>query len=227
MLPLYNIFRRHYFKNYTFKWHAFKTSPHSRLEGTFGDIGHSLQWIDLAITFNLKGLRPSTRFGYCPIWTRCCETLRGLFGCRSCDGGLVVPFHSHEVGWPEAPCSHSAIMLSNFNTRDLFNHFFCETAKGNPGLWWVEHSVMWGQRELVWWKSIFISPISCFYPSIFLWIYFLSGCFFLSFCLPPLAVTVVLSGTQTQDSMYVYASEVAIGGIGRGCCCWLLWMEVV
>ncbi|KAL3040482.1 hypothetical protein OYC64_011491 [Pagothenia borchgrevinki] len=26
-------------------------------------------------------------------------------------------------------------MLSNFNTRDLFNHFFCETAKGNPGLW--------------------------------------------------------------------------------------------
>lgn len=51
------------------------------------------------------------------------------------------------VGWPGAPCSHSAIMLSNFNTRDLFNHFFCETAKGNPGLWWVEHCGMWGQRD--------------------------------------------------------------------------------
>ncbi|KAG7273935.1 hypothetical protein CRUP_011071 [Coryphaenoides rupestris] len=26
-------------------------------------------------------------------------------------------------------------MLSNFNSKDLFNHFFCKTAKGNPGLW--------------------------------------------------------------------------------------------
>ncbi|KTG35667.1 hypothetical protein cypCar_00000077 [Cyprinus carpio] len=26
-------------------------------------------------------------------------------------------------------------MLGNFNTRNLFNHFFCETAKGNPELW--------------------------------------------------------------------------------------------
>ncbi|KAJ8010724.1 hypothetical protein DPEC_G00078140 [Dallia pectoralis] len=26
-------------------------------------------------------------------------------------------------------------MLGNFNSRDLFNHFFCDTAKGNPDLW--------------------------------------------------------------------------------------------
>ncbi|RXN34664.1 ligand of Numb X 2 [Labeo rohita] len=26
-------------------------------------------------------------------------------------------------------------MLGNFNSRNLFNHFFCETAKGNPELW--------------------------------------------------------------------------------------------
>lgn len=44
---------------------------------------------------NIKGFRSSTRFGFWPVWTRCCETLRGLLGCRSCDGGLVVPYRSH------------------------------------------------------------------------------------------------------------------------------------
>lgn len=88
---------------------------------------------------------PSICLGFWPIWTRCCETLRGLLGCGSCDRGLVVPYRSHGFARPGAPCSHSgfrsgfrlrsATMLSNFNTRDLFNHFFCETAKGNPGLW--------------------------------------------------------------------------------------------
>ncbi|MEQ2168567.1 hypothetical protein GOODEAATRI_016030 [Goodea atripinnis] len=68
-----------------------------------------------------------------------------LYMLASCQGYyLITPTQADHppfmlglliVGSPGGSCSHFPTMLGNFNTRDLFNHFFCETAKGNPGLW--------------------------------------------------------------------------------------------
>ncbi|XP_061877829.1 ligand of Numb protein X 2a isoform X2 [Entelurus aequoreus] len=45
---------------------------------------------------------------------------------------MLSPHHHAEQ---LLPCCLLTIMLSNFNSRHLFNTFFCHTARGNPGLW--------------------------------------------------------------------------------------------
>lgn len=89
----------------------------------------------------------------------------GIIGLQVMWQGISGSLPQSWVCRPGAPSSHSANMLSNFNTRDLFNHFFCETAKGNPGLWWVGDSGTGGQSDLGGQNGTFLSGMS-------LWLFF-------------------------------------------------------